>query len=575
MALPHSWISAPWVRGLLLLGIGLGLWCGGGPDLPPPQRVDIAVAPQQVLVGRLYLPPGVTDSVPANPVPAVLLCHGVNSSKDTLAPLAQGFARHGIAALVFDFGGYGQSYRRTNDAAANVTDAIAVLDWMAQHPALDAQRFAILGHSMGGTTALTVAKQRSPLRATLLLSIAGNASPTQPANLWLGSGVYEELNPVGDMVAFFQAATAQPTPPDITVGRFDQGTARRLTLSPTVDHALAPYDPQLQQQAIAWVQQAFGLADGDIPAIAVGRSRRQLAGQLLTAIAGIILLNWGYSALVRRWRRGAILLGAGAIGVLPLVAGAVGAGVALVMLIPWLLGNDRYRPNPARHPSATRFRWREGEPEERQLPPPETPIPRPWVCLGLYGGLLYGLVLLAIASHALVTGSLIAVPSALWGLPTLAKTLLLGLPYDRFHLIRYGLTSPLGLGGLGLLLVGETVRPGTVLRTLGRLGTWGLTWLRQPLHWRWQAPSRRQWLLLPPLLGVLGGILFQQYQLGLLNGAALALVGRLVGVLVLWPGFVGWWMLRSRPFRRLEARLLPPLSQPSPPLEADANPTNF
>jgi dienelactone hydrolase len=525
-----------WVLGLLL-GVGLGLWFEGGHHLLSPPAVDvavvdIAVAPQRTLGGRLYLPPGVSD-----PVPAVLLCHGVNSSKDTLAPLAQSLARQGIAGMVFDFGGYGQSYRRPNDAAANITDAIAVLNWMAHHPALDARRFAILGHSMGGTTALAVAQQQSHLRATLLLSIAGNASPTQPANLWWGSGVYEELNPVGDMVAFFQSATTQPTPPDTTVGRFDQGTARRLTLSPTADHALAPYDPQLQQQAIAWVQQAFELTDGGSPAVAVGRSRQQLAGQTLSAVAGMALLSWGYGALVGRWRRGAIIPTAAVIGALPLTVGAVGAGAAVVLLIPWLLGNDY--PGPRDRPRAL-----------------------PWGRWALYGGLLYGLVLLAIVSNALVTGSLIAVPSALWGLPTLAQTLLLGLPYDRFHLIRYGVAAPLGMGAMGLLLVGESVCPGIVVRVLGRLGNWGLAWLRQPLRWQGQAPSRRPWLLLPPLLLVLVGILIQQYQGGLLNGAALVLVGRLVGVLVLWPGVVVGWILRSRPFRRLEARLLPSLSRP-------------
>ena len=529
-------ILSRWVLGLLL-GFGLWLWFGGSPHLPSPTAVDVAVvdvaaAPQRTLGGRLYLPSGVSD-----PVPAVLLCHGVNSSKDTLAPLAQSLARQGIAGMVFDFGGHGQSYRRASDVAANVTDAIAVLDWMAHHPALDARRFAILGHSMGGTTALAVAKQQSHLRATLLLSIAGNASPTQPANLWWGSGVYEELNQVGDMVAFFQSATAVPTPPETTVGRFDQGTARRLTLSPTADHALAPYDSHLQQQAIAWVQQAFDLTPKDSPAVAVGRSRQQLAGQTLSAVAGMALLSLGYRALVVRWRRWAIIPAAVVIGALPLMVGAVGAGAAVLLLIPWLLGNCRPRPRD-RSPA------------------------RAWARSALYGGLLYGLVLLAIVSHALVTGSLIAVPSALWGLPTLAQTLLLGLPYDRFHLIRYGVATPLGLGVMGLLLVGESVRPGTVVRALGRLGNWGLAWLRQPLRWQWQSPSRRHWLLLPPLLLVLVGILIPQYQGGLLNGAALALVGRLVGVLVLWPGGVGWWILRSRPFRRLEARLIPPPSLP-------------
>ncbi|NJN22611.1 MAG: alpha/beta hydrolase [Leptolyngbya sp. RL_3_1] len=162
----------------LFLGLLLGLWLWLVSANPAPvlQPFSVAIAPSQFLTGRLYLPADTTA-----PVPALLLCHGVNSSKDTLAPLAQALARRQIAAVVFDFGGYGQSYRRPNDLSANQQDANAVLQWMRQHPQIGA--LGVGGHSMGGITALELAKSNPALRTTILLSIIGPATPTLPHNL--------------------------------------------------------------------------------------------------------------------------------------------------------------------------------------------------------------------------------------------------------------------------------------------------------------------------------------------------------------------------------------------------------
>ena len=129
----------------LVLLWGLWLWLGATRDPLSIQAVRVSHQQGQAIAARLYQP----VNVPA-PYPAVLLCHGVNSSKDTLAPLAQALAYRGIAAIVFDFGGYGESYRRANSQAANQLDAAAMLQWMRQQPQLDAQRLGIIGHSMGG-----------------------------------------------------------------------------------------------------------------------------------------------------------------------------------------------------------------------------------------------------------------------------------------------------------------------------------------------------------------------------------------------------------------------------------------
>ncbi|MGD1905953.1 MAG: alpha/beta hydrolase [Leptolyngbyaceae cyanobacterium] len=415
---------------ILILGLfwGLWLWLVGAGPVPIQQPFTVAIAPNQILTGRLYLPANTTA-----PVPALLLCHGVNSSKDTLAPLAQALARRQIAAVVFDFGGYGQSYRRPNDPSANLQEATAFLQWMRQQPQLG--ELGIGGHSMGGITALELAKSNPDLRATILLSILGPATPSVPHNLWVGSGVYEELNPVGQMQDLFASAVEGEVTPFSTVGDFAAGTARRLFFSPSVDHAVAPYDLALQTEIVAWAEQAFGLPATNQPV----RTQRQLLGQVLAVGCVLGLGSALYTSLSSSlWIRASLGL---ALLVLLWLPGAWGAGVSLVGVGILLGGNygDRLR--------------------NTQKPP----RPR----LFLYGGLCFGLGLLAITANAALTGSLLQMPRAILGLPMLAKTLTVGLLYDRFHMVRYGLESPVGMGLMVGVVVLEGFKPGWVLANLG------------------------------------------------------------------------------------------------------------
>lgn len=511
-------------RRVLILSIlclwGLWLWLVGATKAPTHHPFTLRVTPTQTIAGRLYLPPNAT-----RPVPAVLLCHGVNSSKDTLTPLAQALARRGIAAVVFDFGGYGQSYRRRNDPVANRQDATAVLQWMQRQPQLNGQKLGIGGHSMGGTTALELARSHPELKTTIVLSIAGPASPTSPANLWMGSGVYEELNPVADMQDLFASTVAGEVAPFITVGDFAQGTARRLVFSATVDHALAPYDANLHREIIAWIEQSLDLPPSHQPL----QNQRQLLGQVLTVGSAIGLGIALYSIRLREWGGWIrVVLSLGSV-ILLLVPAAGGTGWAIPSLITVLVGNYCHGPSPTS----------------------QSPLRR----LFLFGGLLYGLGLVAIAANALLTGALLAMPGAVLGFPRLAKTIVVGLLYDRFHMVRYGLDSPVGLGGVMGLMAIEAVKPGWVFSHLGILANRLIHAMRQPIQWQWQTASNRPLLLLSLLLFVLIGILFQQQQSGLLTWEAGEFALRLVGVFLVLPGMIGVGVIRSRCFQHLEDRL--------------------
>ena len=86
--------------------------------------------------------------------------------------------------------------------------------------------------------------------------MAGSATTTNPANLFLGAGLYEQINPPSELFSTLQQATASNNPDCIDAvkvcGDFGEGTARKLVISPTVDRIIEPYNPGLIAEAVNW-----------------------------------------------------------------------------------------------------------------------------------------------------------------------------------------------------------------------------------------------------------------------------------------------------------------------------------
>ena len=172
----------------------------------------------------------------------------------------------------------------------------------------------------------------------------------------------------------------------------------------------------------------------------------------------------------------------------------------------------------------------------------------------IYGGLTFGLLLLAIALNALITGSLIAVPHAIWRVPILAKSLVIGLVYDRFHMVRYAVDSRIGIVVLFSLVILEQIKPGIIVRGLGAIATRILKTIRQPIKWQWTSASKQRLFLIPLLLGLWVAILVQQQKAGVLTLEASRFALRLIGFFVLFPGVMLVGIVRSPLFQSLECR---------------------
>lgn len=125
------------------------------------------------LAGSLDIPKG------PGPFPAVVFLHGAGSEVRWGASrfFSDYFARRGIAALIYDKRGTGQSTGdwRRSDFDALAGDALAALRLLKAHARIDAKKIGIYGHSQGGTIAPLIASQTSDV--AFLMSAAGGAIP--------------------------------------------------------------------------------------------------------------------------------------------------------------------------------------------------------------------------------------------------------------------------------------------------------------------------------------------------------------------------------------------------------------
>lgn len=105
---------------------------------------------------------GESDAIPALLVKregnqnVVCMIHGMGGTKETLAPLMEGFLEKGFDVIAYDQRNSGENQKEYNTfGALESRDALAVLDYIA--PAYKGGKVALWGESMGALTAIIAA----------------------------------------------------------------------------------------------------------------------------------------------------------------------------------------------------------------------------------------------------------------------------------------------------------------------------------------------------------------------------------------------------------------------------------
>lgn len=156
--------------------------------------VGFAVGGDQ-LRGDLYLPAATAAGRP----PVVVMAHGFGGERRFRLPaFAEHFAQHGLAVLLFDYRGFGDSEgepRGLVDPGRHLEDYAAAVAFARTLPGVDGNRLALWGTSFSGGHALVTAARLPGIKAVVaqvphldgLASAMGYPPRLLPRASWLAS----------------------------------------------------------------------------------------------------------------------------------------------------------------------------------------------------------------------------------------------------------------------------------------------------------------------------------------------------------------------------------------------------
>ena len=137
------------------------------------RRFELLVENQK-LVGDIYLPDGFEK-----PYPVMICSHGreTNRKRGKWPKIAERFPQEGIAIINFDHRGApeGESDGKFEDTTltGRVEDLEAVIKFSKTIPEIDSNQILLLGSSLGGKTALSVAASDENIKGLILLATPG------------------------------------------------------------------------------------------------------------------------------------------------------------------------------------------------------------------------------------------------------------------------------------------------------------------------------------------------------------------------------------------------------------------
>lgn len=266
--------------------------------------------------------------------PVVVIAHGFSGSRQMMQPFATTLARNGYVTVSFDFPGHGANPKplagEIGEAQRTevLLDALtAVVDFASALPEYDG-RLALLGHSMAGDIAARYADRANANAATdatgsgqaapgvtagtaiadpdddvdALVAVSpylsqeiGRHQAGAPENLLFIYGEWEPqmIHEQGrNAVAEVTELGPSEIEAEVTYGRHDDGSARRLVIADNVEHIGVLYSPESLDATLNWLNEVFShRGSGWIDA---------RGAWLGLYFLGVILLAWPLSRLLPR-----------------------------------------------------------------------------------------------------------------------------------------------------------------------------------------------------------------------------------------------------------------------------------
>jgi alpha-beta hydrolase superfamily lysophospholipase len=201
----------------------------------------------------------------ARQAPVVLVAHGFAGSQQLMQPLALALARAGFVAVTFDFPGHGRNAlpmqggikeeRRSLQALLGSMEEMRafVLELSGGRP------YAVLGHSMASDIIVRHAQAHPEVVATVAISLFGpsitaTTPPDSPRNLLVIDGALEPAMMQAEALRVISRAAPAPAL-ETAYGSMGNGTARKATLAPGVEHIGVLYSRHTVREAVLWQNQ--------------------------------------------------------------------------------------------------------------------------------------------------------------------------------------------------------------------------------------------------------------------------------------------------------------------------------
>ena len=183
-------------------------------------------------------------------LPGVLVAHGFAGSKQLMLGYGYTLAHSGQAVLLWDFKGHAAN-PHPFDYTGLQPDLDVAYRTLIQQPEVDANRVALLGHSIGSSVVMSSSIDHPDrFAATVAISpMEADVTPQRPQNLQLQVGAWEDrLIPVAErLLASAGGANAN----------LSAGVGRSLVVVPRVEHITILLSRLSHAAARSWLNQTF------------------------------------------------------------------------------------------------------------------------------------------------------------------------------------------------------------------------------------------------------------------------------------------------------------------------------
>jgi dienelactone hydrolase len=219
------------------------------------------------LSGLLYRPHSASVD---NPFPAIVIAHGISSSKEMMSSIALELSRNSIVTLSLDLYGHGRSGGTVDDGTiAPSFGVLPAVQYLKAQSFVDPSRIGLIGHSLGAGAVRATVTADNQIEALVLIAGGlgnlvespqyGEFNSTFPKNLLVIVGKYDVLFNLTEVTAEElppMFGTQQEVVQGVTYGSFVTHTARRFVM-PATTHLFEPFDSSAISEIVEWMKTAL------------------------------------------------------------------------------------------------------------------------------------------------------------------------------------------------------------------------------------------------------------------------------------------------------------------------------